>query len=401
MNIKNIISKATNILLVLFVCFTVFPVKLNYSSIVIIALCLVSLINFYYERLKSIPKRYLFLVSIPFFVYLFGLINTSNLNDGISFVTRNLSFLAFPLVFFSLGDKVKQKIVLNSFLLSLLVVNIYLIYLFFYYFNFGERFYKIVTVDIYHSTYLGLYNLFAYWIGIYYYRRKRQIGYVLLSLVFLIAAIATSARIIFILGFLSLVATALLLLKSPSAKVLVVVFFGLISFFVLDRTPSIKQKFSQIWEVEQIGFDKRNYRSISSRFGNIEASVEVLKKYPLFGTGTGDMIDELVVEYKKMNFTMGYKNRYNPHNQYLDNLIRNGIFGGGICILTIYIIPLIVGIRKRDLLLSTFIFLILGVSLTESILDVHKGITFYAFFMTFLLRGCDFDFWNKKAQSNS
>ncbi len=149
--------------------------------------------------------------------------------------------------------------------------------------------------------------------------------------------------------------------------------------------PSVNQKYHQIIEIDETGFDKNNYQSISSRFGKIEASVEVIKNNIWFGTGTGDIIDELVKEYRKMKFVMGYKYRYNPHNQFLDNIVRNGLIGGGISLIVIYILPIVVSIRKKDFLTLSFILIISSVSLTESILDVHKGITFYVFFVTFLL----------------
>ena len=387
MSLKKIILKLTDFFLLLFILFIVLPVKLNYSSIVIISLTVLSAINLFLNKNENFKpiKYYIFIISIPLVIFTLGLINTSNTSYGLTFLSKNLSFLAFPFIFFSLGKNVNQEKLLNTFLFGLSLTNLYLIYLFFYYFNFGLKFYTIVTIDIYHSTYLGMYNLLAFWICFTFFTKKSKKFYLFLAVFFLISAILTSARIIFILSVLSVGATILFTIKSNTKRVIALLFTCLMSISVLITIPSFKQKFSQFLELEKIGFDKNNYRSISSRFGKIEASLEVIKNNFWFGTGTGDAKDELVKEYKRMNFVMGYKYRYNAHNQFLENLVRNGLIGGSICLLSIYFLPMYISIQRKNMLLSAFTFIVCGVSLTESILDVHKGIIFYVFFVTLMM----------------
>jgi len=177
----------------------------------------------------------------------------------------------------------------------------------------------------------------------------------------------------------------LIMIKSNTKRLIAILFASLVGITLLVTIPSFNQKFNQLLEVKKIGFDKNNYQSISSRFGKIEAAVVVIKNNMWFGTGTGDLKDDLVKEYKDMNFVMGYKYRYNPHNQFLENLARNGLIGGSICLLSIYFLPLYFSIRHKKHILTAFICIVIGVSLTESILDVHKGITFYAFFVTLMI----------------
>jgi O-antigen ligase len=330
----------------------------------------------------------IFLVSTPLFIYLLGLINTANLSAGMDFVVRNASFLAFPLIFYFLGRWVNRQAVLHGFLIALSATNLYLLYLFIYYFNFGARFYRVVSVDIFHSTYLGLYNLFAFWICIHFFRLNKAKGYLGLAAFFALCALLPSSRIIFILSLLSLLAALFVLVRSRKRLLGWSLIILLISSGILITTPSIRQKFEQITEMERFGFDPQNYKSVSSRFGKIQAATQVISDHPFWGTGTGDLTDVLVEEYREIKFTMGYKYRYNPHNQYLDNLGRNGILGGGIALAVIYLWPLWIGLKSKSLLLVAFSLLIGGVSLTESIMDVHKGITFYVFFLCFLLYEC-------------
>lgn len=387
MSIKKLISRLTNFFLILFILFTVLPVKLNFSSLTIIALVLLSLINLIIIKNDNFkPSSYfIFIITLPLAIYGLGLTNTVNIDYGISFLGKNMSFFAFPLIFFSLNKYVNKDLLFKSYLVGLFVTNLYLLYLFIYYFNFGLRFYKIVTVDIYHSTYLGMYSLFAYWICFMFFKKNNNKLYLLLAGFFLLSAIITSARIVFLLSIVSVIISLVSTIKSNSKKVAALILLFLVGLMTITNVPSLKQKFHQFLELEKIGFDKNNYRSISSRLGKLEASVAVIKENLWFGSGTGDAKDELAKEYKKMKFTMGYKNKYNPHNQYLDNLVRNGLIGGAISLLVIYFLPLYVSIRSKEKLLLAFTIIVAAISLTESILDTHKGITFYVFFVTLML----------------
>ncbi|MFD0932000.1 O-antigen ligase family protein [Psychroflexus salinarum] len=387
MSIRKLIPQLTNFFLILFILFTVLPVKLNYSSITIVILVILSLVNLLILKNNSFKrlKYSIFSISIPIVIYALGLINSTNIDYGLGFVSKNASFLAFPLIFFSLSKYINKDLLFKFYLLGLFVTNLYLLYLFVYYFNFGLRFYKIVTIDVYHSTYLGMYSLFAYWICFIFYNKNNSKVYLFLAIFFFLSAVVTSARIIFLLSILSAGVSLMSTTKSDGKRFAALVLIALFSTTALINIPSYKQKFNQFLELDTLSFDKNNYRSISSRFGKLEASLNVLKDNIWIGTGTGDAKDKLVEEYKKMNFTMGYKRKYNPHNQYLDNLIRNGIIGGIISLFAIYLLPFYISIRNKDKLLLAFTIIVAGVSLTESILDTHKGITFYVFFVTLML----------------
>lgn len=352
----------------------------------IIGLLVLALGNLFYNRPKLNGYKYIFLILIaPLLVYLIGLLNTQNLNSGLSFVSRNLSFIAFPVIFISLGNLVKKSFVLNTFIILVVIIDLYLVYLFIYYFNFGERFYMIIQHEIYHSTYLGMYNLLAFWISVWAFKTYKSKHYIALAIFFVIASILTASRIVFLLSFVSLIISILFLIESRAKRLFLVLATAIITLATLFYSPGLKQKFKQLVEINKIGFDSTNYESISSRFGKLEASTSIIKKNPLFGTGTGDLTDELVLEYRSMNFTMGYKYKYNPHNQVLSNVARNGIIWGSICLISIYIIPAYLAFKRRDLLLLSFVCVFFGVGLTESILDVHRGITSYTFFSNLLI----------------
>jgi O-antigen ligase len=386
MSIRELLKVLTNVVIVLFLAFTILPVKLNYSSMAIIGLLVLALVNFFYERQGLVQhKSFLLIMIAPLLIYSLGLLNTQNLDSGFSFVTRNLSFIAFPIIFIGVGNMVQKSFVLKAYVILVVIIDLYLAYLFVYYFNFGERFYMIIQHEIYHSTYLGMFNLFAFWISVLAFRKHQTKRNAAIAIFFIICAIITASRIVFLLSFVSLIISIVFLIQSRTKRLFMVLAAVAITLSTLFYAPGLKQKFKQLVEISKIGFDQNNYESISSRFGKLEASANIIKKNSLFGTGTGDLTDELVLEYKRMNFTMGYKYKYNPHNQILSNLARNGFLGGGLCLISIFIWPAYISTIKKNVLLLAFIGVIFGVGLTESILDVHKGITFYTFFNSLLI----------------
>ena len=112
--------------------------------------------------------------------------------------------------------------------------------------------------------------------------------------------------------------------------------------------------------------------------------LELIEKFPFTGYGTGSEKDILKEKYFENKFYLSYLLELNAHNQYLSFLINTGIAG-----LLLYVYVLYFGfkeaIKRRDFLLLSFMIIIAVVSVSENILDVNKGILFYAFFYSFLL----------------
>ena len=126
-----------------------------------------------------------------------------------------------------------------------------------------------------------------------------------------------------------------------------------------------------------------DYQS-ESRIARWSLEWELIQKFPFTGYGTGSEKDILKEKYFENKFYLSYLFELNAHNQYLSFLINTGIAG-----LLLYLYVLYFGfeqaINKRDFLLLSFMIIITVVSISENILDVNKGVLFYAFFYSFLL----------------
>jgi O-antigen ligase len=106
------------------------------------------------------------------------------------------------------------------------------------------------------------------------------------------------------------------------------------------------------------------------RLARWNAAVGLIAKAPVIGYGAGSEIGLLQESFF--------------NKKYLSFLLKSGIIG-----LAIYLATLVFGfnisLKKKDLLFFTFMLLIAVVSLSENLLDVDKGIIFYAFFFTFFI----------------
>ncbi|MDB5139909.1 MAG: hypothetical protein JWR12_1825 [Mucilaginibacter sp.] len=129
---------------------------------------------------------------------------------------------------------------------------------------------------------------------------------------------------------------------------------------------------------------KNTHATLDSRLSRWKVSVGLIGKAPVIGYGAGSEIGLLQEAFFKDKLYSSYLNRLNTHSQYLSFLIKSGIIG-----LLIYIITLAFGFnyayREKDLLFFTFIALIAIVSFSENLLDVDKGIFYYAFFFSFFV----------------
>lgn len=110
--------------------------------------------------------------------------------------------------------------------------------------------------------------------------------------------------------------------------------------------------------------------------------MDLIKKRPVTGYGSGSEIALLQDGFFSHKLYNSYLNRLNAHNQYLSFLLKTGIGG-----LLIYLLTLAFGfkvaLKNKDLLFFSFMMLVAVVGLSENLLDVDKGVFFYAFFFSF------------------
>lgn len=103
---------------------------------------------------------------------------------------------------------------------------------------------------------------------------------------------------------------------------------------------------------------------------------------PLWGTGTDDVYDAMKSVGDEYHITNSLDS-YDPHNQFLFTLIGSGIIGLTL-LLALIGCSLYFAFIRRDYFYATFIFLFVLLCVTETALQLQKGIVFFAIFFSLL-----------------
>jgi O-antigen ligase len=128
-------------------------------------------------------------------------------------------------------------------------------------------------------------------------------------------------------------------------------------------------------------YGKNVSSALDNRFKVWRGAIEAIKESPIIGAGTGGEYLVLNKAYDKIGYTEGEINSYNAHNQYLEFLVRNGP------IELLVFLALIVFAFMRAIQFPNYLFLLFCMMITlsmlsESTLQVHKGIVFFYFFLS-------------------
>ena len=143
--------------------------------------------------------------------------------------------------------------------------------------------------------------------------------------------------------------------------------------------------------VIQLDSDKslgRGWGGKALRLAIWTCSMDIIKAHPLTGVGTGDVQDSLQAAYERRQFYFASRyNTYNAHNQFIQETIAYGIagfilFAAGLLIpLTRYFRSLRSnGVEHYRQLYCLFLISFFIICITESILEISKGIVFYSLF---------------------
>jgi O-antigen ligase len=346
------------------------------------------------------PRLHIFSFAAFYLIYIIGMFYSSNTSDGFFDLEVKLTLFIFPLVFATLEKEdvnpKKFSSIFFAFIAGCFIASLLLFFIAFRdYFHSGDPvvFYYTHFSRFIHTSYLSMYfNLAIAFTGYSLIRKDQnfspgvKIFCIFLLLLFSLEVFLLSSKA----GIFSLVLVILLtvgyfmMVHRKVAKGLLLLLFAGMTFYACFRfLPATSGRFQSTEKVlsEKQGTDNDRMEGNNERLVVWKASLEVIRKNPVFGAGTGDVIDELKSEYKRENKQVAFSMRLNSHNQYLQTWIATG-FAGFLILVLMLVIPAWLAILKRDFLYFSFLVVFALNMLVESMLEVQTGVVYYAFFNT-------------------
>lgn len=369
-------SKFFNISLFLLVISIPFP-GYSFTSFFLILLSFFWLfINDFKEKQRQLAQnfKYFIVLSLPFWISLFGLLNTSAFEAGLVSVQEKLSFLVLPLIFMSIKCNKTyfyemHKYFSYALLIAAFAVLIMATYL--YLMNYGSYFYYdgLATISQKHTTYFSLFCI--------------------ISLIFLL-----NHRIYFPLkifsAFLIFLFIYLLSVRISIVAIAMVVIYQIKNFFsnklwrtitgvicvsvvfLILLTPNFQKRFNSTtpegMAISDIEMRKIHWKSVWG----------VIKDNFVIGVGTGDSQSKFIEQYKMLGLDIGIKEKYNAHNQFLEFFAKHGLLGFMAFLLMLYYLLFKIGYENHVYLILCLVCCCF--MMTESILERQSGIMIFSIF---------------------
>lgn len=377
-----------------------FSMKLNNLFVILL------FVNWAFQRKHTFRINLILLPAIFYTLHIGGLFYSSNIHQGLFELEKKVGLFVFSLVLSNSSDLNRKEFnqILLSFVLACTLASlICLTHASYQYAINGSVeyfFYHSLTEIIsMHAIYMAMYISFSILILVKFYLAKesattklKSIVYFITLLYLLIFLFLLSARLVivaFILisfcGFIFYGYKRSALLKMSAISALLgFIFISLILFI-----PGNLERFKEAINYKsQYTIDKQ-YGGRSTRELIWSCSIQVIEKNILFGVGPGDTQDELQKCYKldeDKNWALLYRPdfQYNAHSQYLQTFIDLGLLGF-IGFLLCLSVPTYIAIKNKNYLMLSFIALFSIACMTESMLELNKGIVFFSFFSSFFI----------------
>lgn len=382
------------------------PLKSNINSITIILFTLYSCLFLYskhHHKLKYKIDRKVILLILPFLFVLF-----QGLYSQFDVFSKNLlrvvPLFIFPICFAFLkpylSSLIKERI-LKVLIISALGYSLLLVIVAFYrQIDFSPDFSKInwffftyydfTDVLKIHPTYLGIYNTLAFIIvfdKLLSHNKKRFLNITVL-IILTIVIFLSGSRIA--LASLFLIVMGLFCLRfrtiEKKTKILVILAIIILPMIVFKFVPIVKERMidmtfglKETFQYAKYGGDIKYNGGLNPRFQIWDCAILSIKDNIWLGNGFGTAQVKLNECYINKGLDDYAQLNYQTHNQYFSHLARGGIIGLLVLLIT-YFFPLISALKANNIIYFGFICMIILVSVTENLLNLHLGIVFFSFF---------------------
>ena len=385
-------------------CFlVVLPFDFFYSEIILISFGLHTLLHAKKKNLKNIFRKPV-LTLISFYVLgLVAMLYSPDIPEAINVATRQLAILIFPVLFAFSNLRVEQYkmnlISIFGFSCTTTILYLYLDALHtIAYFNLPvSSLFRLIFMNHnfsipigIHATYLSADTAFSLIAFLYIILKNRQSKlqwvYIIASVILFAGLIQLSSRSVFI-AFLIIINVAFpFLLFRGRKRILFFLTASLISislFILINNVASFRTRYISELKAD-LTDNVKIIENTEPRLARWNVIIALIKKSPVIGYGSGSEKKILKAKYFENGLYNSFLNEFNAHSEYLSILIKTGIAGLFLFLYILYF-GFAAAIRFNDIVFLGFMIIITTVSVSENILDLNKGIFFYAFFFSLLL----------------
>jgi O-antigen ligase len=385
------------------------PFDRFYSELILISFVLHTLIHINKQKLRPAFTLQTLIISSVFFITLIGILYSQDKTQGLKDLQRQSAILLFPFSLAACGlDLRKYKmnfLLLFSFICVFTVLYLYIdaTRIILYYklplsnlFTFLFLNHNFSSPINMHATYLSMFVLLSIAVLLYSFLKEpgngRRLIYFFSILLLLAGLLQLASRAVLVSAIIIAPFFSLLILKGRkrAAFISLIAIVSVVLFFLITNITSFKTRYVAQFKEELVA-PSVNSDMPEPRIARWNYVLQLIEKSPVFGYGSGSEKRLLQDIYFRNKLYNSYLNELNAHNQYLSILLKTGILG-----LFFFLLPIITGfanaLKEKDVLFCSFLIITGTVSFSENILDVNKGIFFYAFFFSlFALVGKPFD----------
>lgn len=379
------------------------PFDRIYAELILISFVLHTLFHLNKQRAKNIISPHNLLLYSVFFIGVVGLLWSADKTQGMKDLQRQLALLLFPIALSATGlnlDRYKKNLLLGFGACSTIVIlylyidavriilyyNLPLKTLFspsFINHNFSD------PIDI-HATYMAMYIALSMAAFLYYASIEKKYStrllYAICIGIMLAGLVQLASRSVFIaMAVFAVIFPVFLVDREKKIRWIIgVVGLAVIALLSVTRIDAFQKRYVATLK-EDLNLGSVNRVQPESRAYRWDQALQLSYASPVIGYGSGSEKRILKERYFEKKLYRSYLQQLNAHNQYISFLLKTGIIG-----LLVFLAVLYMGVaaawRRRDAIFCCFMLLITIVSISENILDVNKGIFFYAFFFSFFLQ---------------
>jgi O-antigen ligase len=345
---------------------------------------------------RVLQPRWLVLPCLYFLVQLIAVFYSSNIAEGLAIIEKKSSLCYLVIIISSVPLLIKQDLrkIAMALIAGVGIMSLFAVARGLYFYATGGTWHltygSLIDFSNMHPGYLSMYvvSCIVLLVGKLSevnssYPKYKIIGLLALLSWFFVFCFLLQARtaLIFLIIY-SLVAIPYILIRKGKMKLAISGLLVLLSVMSIAfwKIPALKERFTSMNKVSYHSKDQTRYiNSDNSRASMWEASWNIIKRYPLTGTGTGDFTAQLKKEFRRIGF-LKYKHMQsisNAHNQSLQSWGSAGI-AGILSYLLMSLVPLYLAIKQKDPLYIALFAMFFITNITECMLEAQSGVVFFA-----------------------